>query len=82
MSAALLKLVILLGGTALFNCVEDVHTMILVELEILRDFFRARTVLVIIFRVAVIFVCNLVLVTRGILEQVKVEVLILQDAFV
>lgn len=81
MPAALLKLVILLCGTALLDCIEDVEAMVLVELERLRDFFRARTVLVILFCV-VVLERGLVLVTRGVLEQIKVELLVLQDAFV
>ena len=79
--AALLKLVILLCGTALLDCIEDVEAMVLVELERLRDFFRARTVLVILFCV-VVLERGLVLVTRGVLEQIKVELLVLQDAFI
>ena len=56
--------------------------MILIELEGLQDFFRARTVLIFFLKGVILLHSSFVFISRGILEEIKVKVLVFQDAFI
>ena len=65
------------SGTTLFQCIEDVETVVLIEFKLLTNFLGAILVAILIMILQVI-----VLLGRRFLEEIGIQVFIHQDALI
>ena len=81
--SAALKLIVWVCGTTLLDGIEDEKTVVLVKLKSLGDFFRPRTIFIlVVLNIAIFPVHTFVFIGRWVLEKVQIKVLILQDALI